>query len=95
MNGFLEIPKNLRVSEPKGFFQGATRWALFLFFEIYIGEFKETSTQLDSMIHATPLLATITIGGFNGIAAAFGILALVQVSQFIYYGLDANDPSNG
>tara|TARA_B100000700_G_scaffold57683_1_gene62576 strand:+ start:445 stop:627 length:183 start_codon:yes stop_codon:yes gene_type:complete len=33
-------------------------------------------------------------GGFNFIAAAFGLLALVQVSQFIYYGLDANDPSN-
>ena len=33
-------------------------------------------------------------GGFNFVASAFGILALIQVSQFIYYGLDENDPSN-
>jgi len=46
------------------------------------------------MLHATPLLATITVGGFNGVAAALGILGLIQVSQFIYYGLDANDPSD-
>ena len=45
------------------------------------------------MIHATPLLGTIAIGGFNGIAAAFGVLALIQVTQFVYYGLDANDPT--
>ncbi len=32
-------------------------------------------------------------GGFNLVAAVFGVLALIQVSQFIYYGLDANDPS--
>ena len=30
-------------------------------------------------------------GGFNLLAAAFGVIALVQVSQFIYYG--KNDPS--
>ena len=30
-------------------------------------------------------------GGFNLLASAFGILALIQVSQFIYYG--KNDPS--
>ena len=47
------------------------------------------------MIHATTLLGTITIGGFNGVAAAFGLIALVQISQFIYYGLDANDPTKG
>ena len=46
------------------------------------------------MLHSIPLFATITVGGFNAVAAAFGVLALVQVSQFIYYGLDANDPSN-
>ena len=46
-----------------------------------------------TMLHSVPLMATITIGGFNGIAAAFGILGLIQVSQFVYYGLDQNDPS--
>ena len=46
------------------------------------------------MLHATPFLATITVGGFNGIAAAFGVIGLIQISQFIYYGLDANDPSS-
>tara|TARA_B100001250_G_C19368890_1_gene601015 strand:+ start:127 stop:270 length:144 start_codon:yes stop_codon:yes gene_type:complete len=45
------------------------------------------------MLHSAPLLATITIGGFNGVAAAFGLLGLIQVTQFIYYGFDANDPS--
>ena len=45
------------------------------------------------MIHATTLLGTIAIGGFNGIAAAFGVVALIQVTQFVYYGLDANDPT--
>ena len=45
------------------------------------------------MIHATSLLGTITVGGFNGVAAVFGALALIQVSQFVYYGLDANDPT--
>ena len=45
------------------------------------------------MIFASPLLGTIAIGGFNGVAAAFGVLAIIQVSQFVYYGLDANDPT--
>ncbi len=45
------------------------------------------------MIHATSLLGTIAIGGFNPFAAAFGVLALIQVSQFVYYGLDSNDPT--
>ncbi len=40
-----------------------------------------------------PMLGTITIGGFNGVAAAFGLIGLIQVTQFIYYGLDQNDPS--
>tara|TARA_Y100001968_G_scaffold301689_1_gene314194 strand:- start:3040 stop:3183 length:144 start_codon:yes stop_codon:yes gene_type:complete len=47
------------------------------------------------MIHATPFLGTIAIGGFNGVAAAFGLLALIQVTQFVYYGLDSNDPTKG
>ena len=50
-------------------------------------------TMIPSMLHSSSLLATITVGGFNGIAAAFGVLGLVQISQFIYYGLDNNDPS--
>tara|TARA_Y100001968_G_scaffold130_1_gene112 strand:- start:486 stop:629 length:144 start_codon:yes stop_codon:yes gene_type:complete len=45
------------------------------------------------MIFASPLLGTIAIGGFNGVAAAFGLIAIIQVSQFVYYGLDANDPT--
>ena len=45
------------------------------------------------MLHLTPLLGTITVGGFNGVAAAFGVLGLIQVTQFVYYGLDQNDPS--
>ena len=45
------------------------------------------------MLHSAHLIATITIGGFNGIAAAFGVIGLIQVTQFIYYGLDQNDPS--
>ncbi len=45
------------------------------------------------MLHLAPLLGTITIGGFNGVAAAFGVLGLIQISQFVYYGLDRNDPS--
>ena len=49
--------------------------------------------MLPSMLHSAPLIATITIGGFNGIAAAFGVIGLIQVSQFVYYGLDQNDPS--
>ena len=40
-----------------------------------------------------PMFGTIAIGGFNGIAAAFGVIGLIQVTQFIYYGLDQNDPS--
>ena len=44
------------------------------------------------MIHNLPLLSTITIGGFNGVAAAFGLIGLIQVSQFIYYG--KKDPSD-
>tara|TARA_B100000700_G_scaffold328035_1_gene444475 strand:- start:864 stop:1007 length:144 start_codon:yes stop_codon:yes gene_type:complete len=47
------------------------------------------------MLHLSPFFATITIGGFNPLAAAFGAIALVQISQFIYYGLDKNDPSKG
>ena len=46
------------------------------------------------MIFATPLFGTITVGGFNGLAAVFGFIALIQISQFIYYGLDANDPTS-
>ena len=46
-----------------------------------------------AMLDSAPLLATITVGGFNAVAAAFGVIALVQVSQFIYYG--KNDPSDG
>tara|TARA_B100000700_G_scaffold20315_1_gene19808 strand:- start:446 stop:589 length:144 start_codon:yes stop_codon:yes gene_type:complete len=45
------------------------------------------------MLHLTPLFTTITVGGFNPLAAAFGLLGLIQISQFIYYGLDNNDPS--
>jgi len=45
------------------------------------------------MLHLMPMLGTITIGGFNGVAAAFGLIGLIQVTQFIYYGLDQNDPS--
>tara|TARA_Y100001968_G_scaffold136470_1_gene124516 strand:- start:393 stop:536 length:144 start_codon:yes stop_codon:yes gene_type:complete len=45
------------------------------------------------MIQATHLLGTIAIGGFNPLAAVFGLLALIQISQFIFYGLDANDPT--
>ena len=45
------------------------------------------------MLHLTPLLGTITVGGFNGVAAAFGLIGLIQVTQFVYYGLDQNDPS--
>tara|TARA_B100000700_G_C14475167_1_gene592541 strand:- start:159 stop:308 length:150 start_codon:yes stop_codon:yes gene_type:complete len=48
--------------------------------------------MFQAMLHSVPLLATITIGGFNGVAAAFGLIALIQVSQFIYYG--KNDPSD-
>ncbi|KGG12188.1 MULTISPECIES: hypothetical protein [Prochlorococcus] len=44
-----------------------------------------------TFLHSTPLLATITVGGFNPLAAVCGLIAFVQVSQFIYYGL--NDPS--
>ncbi|WP_269622730.1 hypothetical protein [Prochlorococcus marinus] len=46
------------------------------------------------LIHSSPLLATITVGGFNPLAATFGLITFIQVTQFIYYGLDANDPSN-
>ncbi len=48
-----------------------------------------------TLIHSTPLFSTITVGGFNGLAAVCGLIAFVQVSQFIYYGLDQNDPSKG
>ena len=47
----------------------------------------------DSMLHATSFFATITVGGFNPVAAAFGLIGLIQVTQFVYYGLDSNDPS--
>ncbi len=45
------------------------------------------------LFHSSPLLATITVGGFNPLAAIFGLVTFFQVTQFIYYGLDANDPS--
>ncbi|WP_320676961.1 hypothetical protein [Prochlorococcus sp. MIT 1300] len=44
------------------------------------------------MIPSTDFFATIAIGGFQPLAAAFGAIALIQVSQFIFYGL--NDPSD-
>ena len=45
------------------------------------------------LLHSNPLLATITVGGFNPLAATFGVITFIQVTQFIYYGFDANDPS--
>ena len=45
------------------------------------------------LFHSSPLLATITVGGFNPLAATFGVITFIQVTQFIYYGFDANDPS--
>ena len=44
------------------------------------------------MIPAAPIFATIAIGGFQPLAAAFGLIAIIQVSQFIYYG--KNDPAD-
>ncbi len=34
-------------------------------------------------------------GGFSLLPAVFGLIALFQVSQFIYYGLPQNEPSEG
>ncbi|WP_193742714.1 MULTISPECIES: hypothetical protein [unclassified Prochlorococcus] len=47
-----------------------------------------------SLLHSPDLLATITVGGFNPLAAIFGVITFIQVTQFIYYGFDANDPSS-
>lgn len=46
-----------------------------------------------SLFHSSDLLATITVGGFNPLAATIGLIAIFQVTQFVYYGFDANDPS--
>ncbi len=64
------------------------------FMFIYSEIFNKNQDSMLELFHSSPLLATITVGGFNPLAALFGLITVVQVSQFIYYGLDKNDPSN-
>ena len=66
-----------------------------LFMFIYKEIFQQKLDSMISLLHSSDLLATITVGGFNPLAAAFGVITFFQVTQFIYYGFDANDPSNG
>ena len=47
------------------------------------------------MINPMPLLATITFGGFNPLAAVAGGIILFQIFQIFYYGLPQNEPTNG
>ena len=47
------------------------------------------------MIHSTPILATIAIGGFNPLAAAAGLIVIFQIFQIFYYGLPQNEPQSG
>ena len=58
------------------------------------GNFSKHLHSMLEIFHSSPLIATITVGGFNPLAAIFGLITFFQVSQFIYYGFDANDPSN-
>ena len=62
---------------------------------IYKEIFPKNLDSMISLLHSSDLLATITVGGFNPLAATFGLITFIQVTQFIYYGFDANDPSNG
>ena len=61
---------------------------------IYKEIFQQKLDSMISLLHSSDLLATITVGGFNPLAAAFGVITFIQVTHFIYYGFDANDPSN-
>ena len=45
------------------------------------------------MISSTPLLMTISIGGFNALAAVAGLVIFFQISQIFYYGLPQNEPT--
>ena len=60
-----------------------------------LGNFQQHQDSMLELFHSSPLLATITLGGFTPLAAVFGVIGFIQVSQFIYYGLDSNDPSKG
>ncbi len=64
-----------------------------LFMFIYKEIFLHPQDSMLDLFHSSSLLATITVGGFNPLAAAFGLITFFQVTQFIYYGLDKNDPS--
>ena len=45
------------------------------------------------MISSTPLLMTISFGGFNALAAVAGLVIFFQISQIFYYGLPQNEPT--
>ncbi|KGG35664.1 hypothetical protein EV11_1228 [Prochlorococcus sp. SS52] len=90
-----EIVKGLYLREIKKHFSTCNEMRFSVLF-MYI--YKEISQQnLDSIIsllHSSDLLATITVVGFNTLAAIFGVITFIQVTHFVYYGFDANDPSN-
>ena len=53
------------------------------------------------MIHLAPILATgiwglfKPVGGLSLVPALFGLIAIFQVFQFIYYALPQNEPTEG
>ncbi len=47
---------------------------------------------INLMLSSAFILGTFGIGGFNPLAAVFGLLAFVVGSQFFFYGI--NDPAD-
>jgi hypothetical protein len=47
------------------------------------------------MIISSPVFATFAIGGFNPLAALFGLIVIFQIFQIFYYGLPGNEPESG
>ena len=89
-----KIVKGLYLRERKIFFSTCNEMDFFgLFMFTYKEIFQHSQDSMLDLFHSSPLLATITVGGFNPLAAAFGLITFFQVTQFIYYGLDKNDPS--
>ena len=45
------------------------------------------------MVYSTTFFSSISIGGFNPLAAVAGLVIFFQIFQIYYYGLPENEPS--